>query len=121
MGTSCLIGLLKADGKIKSIKCNFDGYPMGVGRNLLRCCSNRSIIESTISLGNLMFLGPTLDPGTTVWNPTGGSPVDHPDIESYLRYAATIVQYVYLFDGTWKFTSISSVSWKILGELVSID
>ncbi len=31
MGTPCAIGMKMADGSVKAIRCNFDGYTAGAG------------------------------------------------------------------------------------------
>lgn len=58
MSTRSRIGIEDGEtGKVRSIYCHFDGYPMGVGRTLVEHYRNRDKVEELIELGSISILG----------------------------------------------------------------
>ena len=60
MSTRCRIGILNEDGSVDSIYCHFDGYPEGVGTELIESWTNEGNIRELIKLGNISSLGDCL-------------------------------------------------------------
>ena len=69
MSTRCRIGVLQDNGTIRSIYCHFDGYPKGVGRELLDNYTDIETINKLLDLGDISCLGnePVSDPKD--WDP----------------------------------------------------
>ena len=67
MGTRSRIGLVAANGKVKSIYCHWDGYPTGVGKKLLDNYSDPASVKALLALGSISSLQENLapEPGTT--------------------------------------------------------
>lgn len=57
MGTSCRIGIKRADGTIKSIYCHCNGYPAGVGKTLKKDYADVDKVNELMDLGDIFCLG----------------------------------------------------------------
>lgn len=56
MGTSARISKVQSDGTVRSIYCNWDGYPRHVGRILKEHYSEPSKIDALLDLGDISSL-----------------------------------------------------------------
>ncbi len=63
MGTPCAIGMKLADGSIRAIRCNYDGYVAGAGVILAGWYTEPAKIEALLALGDLSQLAAELDTG----------------------------------------------------------
>ena len=61
MGTPCAIGMKLADGSIRAIRCNYDGYVAGAGVILAGWYTEPAKIEDLLALGDLSQLAEGLD------------------------------------------------------------
>lgn len=61
MATNCIIGIIKADGRVEGITCHWDGHVGGVGQTLVRCYGQYET-EKLISLGAISTLGEMVEP-----------------------------------------------------------
>ena len=57
MSTRSRIGVIRADGRIESIYCHFDGYPKGVGKILNENYQSQYKVNRLIKLGSISVLG----------------------------------------------------------------
>lgn len=62
MGTSSAIGMKMEDGTVMAVRCNWDGYPQGVGRILAGFYRDRSKVEQLLALGFLSSLDEKVAP-----------------------------------------------------------
>ncbi len=60
MGTPCAIGMKMADGSVKAIRCNYDGYVAGAGVFLGGWYTNAAKVEALLALGELSQLAEEL-------------------------------------------------------------
>lgn len=58
MTTHAIIGMVKDDGFVEAIYCNWDGYPEGVGRTLFEHYQDIEDVKKLISLGDISVLRP---------------------------------------------------------------
>lgn len=65
MGTRSRIGILKEDGSVESVFCHWDGDPSSNGKLLLKCYNTKEAAQAIIELGDISFLGRTLEYGDT--------------------------------------------------------
>lgn len=56
MGTSARICKVEPSGKVRSIYCNWDGYPSGVGKILKEHYTDSKKIDELLDLGNISSL-----------------------------------------------------------------
>ena len=61
MGTPCAIGMKMADGSVKAIRCNYDGYVAGAGAILGGWYTQPEEVEALLKLGDLSELRETID------------------------------------------------------------
>lgn len=61
MATRSTIGMTQEDGTIKAVYCHWDGYPTGVGADLVNYYNNKEKAEALISLGGFSALRQTLE------------------------------------------------------------
>lgn len=61
IGTPCAIGIKQADGCVRAIRCNYDGYIAGVGVILAGWYTAPAKIEALLVLGDLLQLAEELD------------------------------------------------------------
>lgn len=61
MGTPCAIGMKQADGSVRAIRCNYDGYVAGAGVILAGWYTEPAKIEALFALGDLSQLAEELD------------------------------------------------------------
>lgn len=60
MGTPCAIGIKMADGSVRAIRCNYDGYVAGAGVILAGWYTDAVKVEALLALGNLSQLAEEL-------------------------------------------------------------
>lgn len=60
MGTPCAIGMKQADGSVRAIRCNCDGYVVGAGVILAGWYTEPAKIEALLALGDLSQLAEEL-------------------------------------------------------------
>ena len=112
MGTRSRIGILRKDGSIESIYCNWDGYLEHVGNLLNNNYSNPKKIEELIKLGDILSLKEKINPDNnnkddvTVayhrdlkenWKYT--KPLIHNNIDDFCKSLNNpIIEYIYLYD-----------------------
>src|SRR5574344_870163 len=56
MGTPCAIGMKMADGSVRAIRCNYDGYVAGAGVILGGWYTDAAKVEAMLALGELSQL-----------------------------------------------------------------
>lgn len=61
MGTPCAIGIKMADGSVRAIRCNYDGYVAGAGVILAEWYTEPTKTQLLLALGDLSQLGEELD------------------------------------------------------------
>lgn len=62
MATRSRIAIETPEGIVKSIYCHWDGYPENNGKLLHEHYGDRAKVERLISLGDISFLAPELEP-----------------------------------------------------------
>jgi len=62
MSTRSRIGMVQDDGKVISIYCHWDGYPMNNGRILLKSYTDPAKVKALISLGDISCLEAEIEP-----------------------------------------------------------
>ena len=82
MSTNSRIGIVQADGSVKSIYCYWDGYPKNNGRILLNNYQDRKKIEALIELGDISSLEKESNPDPE----KGGHSFNHPQDGVTLAY-----------------------------------
>jgi len=60
MGTPCAIGMKLADGSVRAIRCNYDGYVAGAGVILAGWYTEPTKTKSLLALGDLSQLAEEL-------------------------------------------------------------
>lgn len=109
MSTRCLIGLETSDGKCRAIYCHFDGYPTGVGFELVRNYTTAKQVENLIALGDMSSLGKTPDACDTYNNEKydeRNAPETFKNRDGYFKSAyERDTEYCYLYTkGTWLYS-----------------
>ena len=61
MSTRSNIGIQKEDGTVEVIYCHFDGYPTGVGQELLDNYNSKKLAQDLVDLGNISGLCESLE------------------------------------------------------------
>lgn len=61
MSTRSRIGVIRKSGKVESVYCHFDGYPSGVGKELLDNWKGIDEINKMLAFGDMSCLGKDLD------------------------------------------------------------
>ena len=62
MSTRSRIGMVMDDGKVISIYCHYDGYPLNNGRILLKHYTDPEKVKALISLGDISLLEAEIEP-----------------------------------------------------------
>ena len=62
MSTASAIGMTMADGSVKAIRCNWNGYPGNVGLILLESYHEPDKVAALLALGEISILGSMLAP-----------------------------------------------------------
>jgi hypothetical protein len=57
MSTRSQVGIIRKDGSIVSVYVHSDGYPSGVGADLLAHYTDPAKIEALIALGDISYIG----------------------------------------------------------------
>ena len=111
MGTRCMIGKRTKTGSVSAVFCHYDGYPEGVGAELLTNYDASEKVDALLAGGPMSSLGPTPEE-TDYYNGEDGVET-YASIDEYLRVCSkklgdgedwSDVEYVYLwFNGLWLF------------------
>lgn len=107
MGTPCAIGMKMADGSVRAIRCNYDGYVAGVGAILGGWYTDAAKVEALLVLGELSQLAE--EPASCVAYHRDRREPMRPaklfaSVEEYQRTAKgeMSADYLYLYDnGCW--------------------
>jgi hypothetical protein len=104
MATRSTIALEFADGTVKQIYCQWDGYLEGNGETLLHYYDTPELVSGLIALGDMSSLSDSVD--TSVFygrdrNETGVSAERYDSFEDYLKNGDR-QQYTYIMrEGVW--------------------
>ena len=61
MATSAEICILTKDGKLKGVRCNYDGYLYHTGKILLENYNTKTLVTKLLSLGDMSALQPKMN------------------------------------------------------------
>lgn len=103
MSTRSRIAVELNDGTVKSVYCHWDGYPAGVGNDLLnRDFGSTDEVEDFLDEGNRS----TVDESYYDRGEEKDNPIVHKNVETYLDEAFDWEEYAYLYnkDGEWTVT-----------------
>lgn len=70
MSTNSRIGIRNSNDTIRSIYCNWDGYPEYTGKILVEHYKDINKINQLLNLGNISILGPEIGEKQDFYNPT---------------------------------------------------
>lgn len=121
MSTRSNIGIIELDGKCRTVYCHWDGYPTGVGAELLDCYNDEQKARELVAGGSMSSIT-TYSEGGENETHTPKRYDDHPRgewdkvvyenlskvVEDFRRSDA---EYLYMFDckvGKWMVTGMSS-------------
>ena len=114
MGTRCYIGVLEPDESIRYIYVHSEGFPSGVGWDLLNHYVTQEVVGQLVDGGDLSRLG--LRPGESSF--MGGPGVETKTVGSRDEYREELdgewTEYAYLFNGeAWEamHTTTGGFSW----------
>ena len=116
MGTPCAIGMKMADGSVKAIRCNFDGYTAGAGATLGFWYTQQEYVEKLLELGDLSSLGETIDDCVAYHRDRGeklNPAVEFNSAEDFRRTgkAKMCADFLYLFeDGQWSTFGLRNIN-----------
>ena len=116
MGTPCAIGLKQADGSVRAIRCNYDGYVAGAGVILAGWYTEPAKIEALLDFGDLSQLTEEL-PACVAYHRDRHEPM-RPErrfasVDDYQHLAETEMSADYLYvydDGKWLVYGLYNVS-----------
>lgn len=107
MSTSAAIGMKMADGSVRAVRLNWDGYPGCAGAILGGWYKTAEQVETLLALGELSEINETPETCVTYHRDRQESykaPFTFPTVEDY-RYTGEgrlAAEYLYLFDdGKW--------------------
>lgn len=63
MSTPCQIGIVRANGRVKSIYCHHDGGSGRIHKILTEAYGSEKTVEALLKLGDISVLGEKLEPG----------------------------------------------------------
>lgn len=98
MATRSMIGVELPDGKVKAVYCHWDGYPQGVGADLLSMgFSTTEQVEEFIDEGDRS----TVNLSYGEWRGEDCPPRTYPSVEKY--FSSDLEEWGYLFTrgGEW--------------------
>ena len=123
MGTPCAIGIKQADGSVRAIRCNYDGYIAGVGVILAGWYTAPAKIEALLALGDLLQLAEELDT-CVAYHRDRHEPMRPArrfiSVDEYQRLAEAEmgVDYLYVYDdGKWLVYGLYNVSEGVMVEV----
>lgn len=137
MATRSRIGLMLEDGTIKHSYIHFDGYPTGVGTNLVLFYNTEDKVKELLSFGDMSYLAPKVNPegehsfnnpedGVTVFygRDRGESNVDSvtTSMDEYLsvKYSSCIdYQYVFTGGNWWVYDNNDKTEWVLVKRYLS--
>lgn len=98
MATRSRIGVELENGIVKSVYCHWDGYPTGVGRDLLNCgFENRDQVEEFINEGSRS----TVDTSYHAWRGEDIVVKESISDENYFNTFNEEYAYLYTLEGKW--------------------
>ena len=122
MSTRSRIAVELKDGTVKSVYCHWDGYPSGVGNDLL----NRNF-TSTEEVEEFLDEGSRSTVDEAYYDKYGESrgekrevPTVHKDIDTYVDEAFDWEEYAYLYtkDGDWVVRSYNGHQFEKVSDIV---
>jgi hypothetical protein len=98
MATRSRIAVELPDGKVKSVYCQWDGYPNGVGKDLLKRGFNSTReVEEFIDEGDRS----TVDLSYNEWRGEDCPPLEHNSAEEFFKSDIEEYGYLYTIKGEW--------------------
>lgn len=121
MATRSRIAIERADGRVESIYCHWDGHPDTNGATLLENYRDRAKVEKLIALGDISSLGEEVEPkgehsfenpeeGVTVaYHRDRGDALRKPRVdqsrERFVRSDVEEYGYLFTLEGEWLFVN----------------
>ena len=97
MSTNSKIALELPNGKVKSVYCHWDGYPSGVGKDLIKKnFKNTKEVEEFINEGDRS----TVDISYKEWRDENCPPKEHESVKDF--FESNSLPYAYLFTNECK-------------------
>jgi hypothetical protein len=118
MSTRSRIGVIRKSGKVESVYCHFDGYPRGVGKELLDNWKDMDEINKMLAFGDMSCLGKDSDTCEFYHRDRNEDFESTRSIISDINNLSTEA-YNYLFDEqteTWSFSRYSENTWIPLNQ-----
>lgn len=98
MATRCFIGVELPEGKVKAIYCHNDGYPEGVGADLLaKGFSSTEEVEAFIDEGDRS----TTKLSYKEWRNEDCPPGEYDSVSDYFNSDLEVYGYLYTQEGQW--------------------
>jgi hypothetical protein len=109
MSTHSFIGIENDDGTVNFVFCCFDGYPTGVGADLVGM--DRDKARKLVAKGDMRCVGEPFEPRTPIM--VAASRIAYDD-----AFRSGHCDYAYLIDknGAWKFTGGGVQGWYSLKQ-----
>ncbi len=124
MSTPCAIGIELPDGKVKAVRCHWDGYVAGAGAVLGGWYTDAAKVEALLKLGELATVEPELDKCEAYHRDYGAKlkrPVRFKNIEDY-RYngrGKLNACYLYIYrNGKWYVFGVAGTEWMELNVII---
>ncbi len=108
MSTPCAIGIELPDGKVKAVRCHWDGYVAGAGAVLGGWYTDAAKVEALLALGNLSEVKQELADCVAYHRDKGEQLIPARSFANVSEYRYTAkgdmdAQYLYLYkDGRWQ-------------------
>jgi hypothetical protein len=107
MATRSTIGVTQEDGTIKAVYCHWDGYPTGVGADLVNYYNSKEKAEALVSLGGFSCLRQTLEETEAGVYGDESTPIrTFTDVQDWFNNFNSGEEYFYLYreDTGWKYS-----------------
>ena len=133
MSTRSRIGIEGEDGTVRSVYCHFDGYPTGVGAELLQYWNSAERAVALLEYGDLSSVdGPDFAPvgsrngGTVAYSRwRGETDVDartDPSRADYRREGDFAIEYYYLYGPRgWEVDQLEGDGFQSLAAVLAAD
>jgi len=118
MSTRSTINIKNEDGTIDGIYCHYDGFPDNNGKMLLQHYDSEEKVKELINLGDISFLGPTLNQNDTKsYHRDDGDDIQ---ISMYANEDSVDgADYNYLWkDGMWWMSEWAQNKWIPLDQII---